>query len=557
VSSALSQFRIYSSMDKVDPLLIERISAVLVSFVKLCAHVVKYRQGRKRDRLLRQIKSIFDDDSGLASEMDVFKQALQQQRDVEGTITLAVVVETRNDITLLLEKFIVFGKTTEETRQVVQDTKKGVQAIRDDADRIKTLIKIRDTLGVPATVRLDANTTQTCTSIANKCLNGTGSWIWAHTAYTAWTAVPKDMDKEKDKDRNKTGNDTVSQQQPPSAPPLPQQNVLLVSGPPSSGKTTACALITKRLEEQKGRRAFVAHYFFSPSTSKKSSSATADENDTNKNPVPSALKYMAFQIARVDATMANALGKMCDSEPAGAFDHSRLTGGRDGGNILDNLWAKLKIGQSGAVYYLVFDGLEHLSDEQASMLLRFASSPDLGANVRVLVSGTDELFTSTNTLGVVPTTPLRIQMDENNLSDMRILIAEALNEGKMLQHARPGSDQQLARDKIIERLPQNVKGSYSLLMFGLENVLHLLSSRTAAHELDRVLDQSVSSHEVAISSLQRSLTADEISELNELLKWVLFSEVSLPLDALEAIMVSTCQRKRIQNNINPERKYPN
>jgi hypothetical protein len=52
VSSALSQFQIYQSMDNVDPLLIKRIHQVMVSFVKLCAHVVKYRQGRKRDRLL-------------------------------------------------------------------------------------------------------------------------------------------------------------------------------------------------------------------------------------------------------------------------------------------------------------------------------------------------------------------------------------------------------------------------------------------------------------------------------------------------------------------------
>ncbi|KAF7368172.1 putative neutral amino acid permease protein [Mycena venus] len=473
VSSALSQFQIYQSMDNVDPLLIRRIHQVMVSFVKLCAHVVKYRQGRKRDRLLRQIKSIFDDDSGLADEMKKFKQALQQQRDVEGTITLAVVVETRHEFAGLLERSIAFGKTTEETHRAVQEMQKGVQSLNEDADRIKMLIKIRDTLGVPSTVRLDTKTTQTCTSLARKCSDGTGSWIWTHDAYTTWT-TPKDKDT---------------------------SHVLLV------------ALITKRLEEQKGRT-YVAHYFFPTSTKK---------SDDEKNPVQSALKYMAFQIARVDATVQKTLGNVCD---AGAFSSS---------TNLDNLWEGLKIGApgSGATYYLVFDGLENLPDIQAEILLKFIFSPKLAEQrVRVLASGIDDKFPDEP--GVRKS--LRIHTDEHNGPDMRIIIDEVLKKEGMLQHAKPNSDQQRAKDKILEKLPQNVQGSYSQLQFGLDNVISLLSTRTAVKELDRMLDQSMSSHEVAIKNLQRSLTVDEISELNELLKWVLFSNEPMNLDQLEAAM---------------------
>jgi Cdc6-like AAA superfamily ATPase len=488
VSSALSQFQIYQSMDNVDPLLIKRIHHVMVSFVTLCAHVVKYRQGHKWDRILRQIKSIFDNDSGLADEMDKFKRALQLQRDVEGTIMLAVVVETRQEFAGLLERSIVFGKITEETLRMAQEIQKGVQSLNEDADRIKTLIKIRDALGVPSTVRLDTKTTQTCTSLASKCSDGTGSWIWTHDAYTIWTAS-------KDKDTS---------------------HVLLVSGPPSSGKTLASALITKRLEEQKGR-SYVAHYFFPTSTKK---------SDDEKNPVLSALKYMVFQIARVDATVQKTLSKVCD---AGTFSSS---------TNLDNLWEGLKMVApgSGATYYFVFDGLENLPDIQVEILLKFIFSPKLAdGRVRVLASGTDDKFS--DELGV--RSALQIRMGEHNGPDMRIIINEVLNKEGMLQHAKPNSDQQRAKDKIIEKLPQNVQGSYSQLQFGLENIIRLLSTRTAAKELDRMLDQSMSSHEVAIKNLQRSLTVDEISELNELLKWVLFSNESMSLDQLEAVMVST------------------
>lgn len=497
VSSALSQFKIYTSMENIDPELIQRIHLVMISFVKLCAHVVKYRQGRKRDRLLRQIKSIFDEDSGLGDELAEFKRVLQQQRDVEGTVTLAVVVETQHDVALLLEQSVIFGKTVDETHKMVQETQNDVQSFKDDVDRSRTLIKIRDALGIWATVRLDTNTTQTCTNICDRCHNLTGSWIWTNDTYTTWIAP---------------NNKETS-------------HVLILSGPPSSGKTSATALITKRLEEQKGRK-YVAHYFFPPSTKK--------SDDEKKSTVHLALKYMAFQIARVDLTVQKPLGKACDAEP-GLF--------RRPANLetLDALWGTFKIGTpgSGATYYLVFDGLENLPDKQADMLLNFVFGPKLAeesaGRVRVLVSGTDDQFLS-RAGGVNPSSALRIRMEEHNGPDMRIVVDEALTKRGMLEHTKPGSEQRRARDKIIEKLPQNVSGSYSRLQFGLDDVVRLLSTRTAARDLDHMLDQPISSHEAAIKTLQRSLTADEIGELNELLKWVLFCQETMKLDQLEAAM---------------------
>ncbi|KAI5918674.1 hypothetical protein F4810DRAFT_691137 [Camillea tinctor] len=493
VSSALAQFQIYRSMDNVDPLLIQQIHLVLTSFVKVCAHVVKYRQGRKRDRFLQQFKSIFDDDSGLADEMAMFKQALQGQRDVEGTITLAVVVETQQDIALMLEKFIVFGKITAETQVIVQDTHKSVQALKNDSDRTKTLVNIRDVLGVSQTVRLDTNTTQWCTNICDKCIDGTGSWIWTHEAYIAWT-TPKD-------------NET--------------SNILIVSGPASSGKSSISALITKRLEEQRGRT-YVAHYFF-PSSTKKS--------EEGKNPVQSALKYMAFQIARVDPFVEKRLGKACDAGSA-AFRRSSSP------ENLDKLLGELKIGVhgSGATYYLVFDGIENLPAKEAKTLLEFIrnSRPAEGAakRVRFLVSGKDDQFDDEQGIESM----LRIRVNENNGPDMRIVIEEVLSKQGILQNVKNNSEQQKAKDKIIEKLPRNVEGSYSLLYFGLDRVIRVLSKRTAAQELDHILDQSMSSHEAAIENMQRSLTADEITELNELLKWVIFAYNYLSLEQLEAVM---------------------
>ncbi|KAK1480681.1 hypothetical protein CTAM01_14243 [Colletotrichum tamarilloi] len=472
VSSALSQFQIYQSMDSVDRLLINQINLVLIRFVEVCAHVVKHRQGRRRDRVFQRVKSIFDSDTDLAGAMAAFKGALQGQRDVEGTVTLAVVVETQ---------------------RAAQETHKGVQSLTDDADRTKTLTKIRDNLGVPSTVRLDTNTTQTVTTISDKCFNGTGSWIWTHEAYNSWTA----------------SND---------------KDVLVVSGPESSGKTSVTALITKRLEEQKGR-IYVAHYFFPVSTKK-------SEND--KNPVQTALKYMAFQIARVDATVRKALNKACDAGPA-AFRRSSST------ENLEKLWSDLKIGApgSGATYYLVFDGIENLHQDQLKMLLEFVfgsrSKEKPARRVRILVSGTDAKLKTAYQPNFDDA--LKIQMEKENEQDMRLVIIESLNKQGVLPNAGTSPQQQKARDKILEKLPQNVNGRYSTFQPQLDGVIRLLSTRMATvEELDRMLDQSMGSFEAAINDLQRSLTADEIIELNEMLKWALYSHYYLTLEQLESAM---------------------
>lgn len=489
ISSTLAQVQVYKSMDKLDPALVQQIHLVMVSFVKLSAHVVKYQQGSKRDRFLHKIKAgILHDDSELAAEMTEFKRVLQQQRDVEGTVTLAVVVKTEQNVSILMERSITLQETAEVTKQ-------GVQTLLKGADRVNQLKKIRETLDLLGAVDFsETKTSAIRTEYAQKCLLDTGEWIWDHEAYKKWTTSTK--------------RDGAA------------SHVLFVSGPPSSGKTLACALITKRLEVRKeGDRTYVAHYFFPKS---KDSDITS--------PAQLALKDMAFQIASTDPTVQDTLYKACQADNAGkAFASGNLT----------TLWEKLRIGGpgSGQKYYLVFDGLESLDADQIKKLVDFilglpgpGDSKSAG-HVRVLVSGSAKFH------DLETRTSLRIDMKESNVPDMKIFIKHKLAEKGMLQNPKPKSDQERARDSILEQLPKKVNGSYSSLIFRIGEVIPLLSTRNAMEKLFRKLDQDISSDEMASKTLQ-SLTADESDELNELLKWVLFGGQPLDLQQLEAAMVS-------------------
>lgn len=497
ISSTLAQVQIYKSMDKLDDALVHQIHLVMISFVKLTAHVVKYKQGSKRERFLHKLKAgVLKDDSDLASEMTEFKRVLQQQRDVEGTVTLAVVVKTDQNVSWLMERSVALQKTADVTRQEVQ-------SLFNSADRVKQLNKIKETLELPQAVNFnETKASAISTENSQKCLPGTGDWIWDHEAFKKWT---------------------ISTKRHGVAP-----HVLFVSGPTSSGKTLACSLITKRLETHKeGDRTYVAHYSF---PKKQDSDATS--------PGQQALKNMAFQIASTDPTVQDSLYKTCSADNASkAF----ATASRK----LSTLWEKFRIGGpgSGQKYYLVFDGLENLPEHQVKELADFilglqaAGDSKSAGHMRILATGSHEPKFE----DLKSRTSLHIDMKESNLPDMRILIKHKLAEKGMLQDPRPNSEQQRARDEILEQLPKKVNGSYSSLLFGIGEVIPLLSTRNAMENLRRKLDQNISGHEIAIKTLQ-SLTEDEINELNELLKWVIFSQRQLTLEELEAAMVSSESR---------------
>ncbi|PNS19328.1 hypothetical protein CAC42_2505 [Sphaceloma murrayae] len=516
VSSVLSQFRLYSATQQIHKLLIQQIHLVMVSFVKVCAQVVKHRQGSRLERVFKRTKSILEGDTELGGEMAAFKRLLQQQRDVEGTLTLTTVLETRRDIADVLEQSLSTGRAvqevtliTSETRLVVgeirqialetqkgiEETQKGIQSLNDESNRNSDLKKIREALSVDPNVRLDTKSTQTCKSIHDKCRPGTGSWIWEHDAYLDWTGSKDEY----------------------------SPHVMLLMGPASSGKTCASAQITKRLEEV-GSRTFVAHYFFTPGSKR---------SNEKHSELHAALKYMAFQIARVDPTVRNVLGKACEGR-SGNYPAAP-------GSIalsLDELWDALKIGSpsSTAIYYLVFDGVEHLKEGESEKLLDFAFgnrlSNESARRVRILMSGTDDNFERVTWNSKAH----QIRMDEHNEEDMRKKLIQLLDEQGMLQHATPGSDQQKARGKILEKLPSNAKGSYNLFEFGLTRTFRMLSMRTALEDLIEMLDFSASSHALVIEELERSLSPVQIAELNQLLQWVVHGRTFFTIEQLDAIL---------------------
>jgi len=75
------------------------------------------------------------------------------------------------------------------------------------------------------------------------------------------------------------------------------------------------------------------------------------------------------------------------------------------------------------------------------------------------------------------------------------------------------------------------------LQSGIDNIARQLNSRAGLTELEESLRESGNGHQAMVQNLQRSLEPQEIEELNELLKWVMFGEEPFDVNQLQAAMV--------------------
>ncbi|EWC47917.1 hypothetical protein DRE_02799 [Drechslerella stenobrocha 248] len=491
VSVELLKFKIYTSIEKVgdDDIkdLVGTIYEIMVSFVKLCAHVVNFRQSRLT-RFVQQAKySILKDDSDLRAEMTKFEEAVKRNQNIVGTVTLKVVVDIRNSMATLVDQTAAIGETTE-------GIDKSLRGIKGGLERNETLDKIRDVFGIPAKLPV------TYEGAYKNCLEGTGRWIWNHSSYVAWKRPEGDS------------------------------HALLVLGCPSSGKTSTCALIAQGLGDEagQGRRTFVAHYFFPPDSASKKSE--------DKRPLRSALLHMAFRVAQMDPTFQKSLSETCDAGLVAKTESNLQGQGTTRVSELDTLWDTLKIGAhglGGGTYYLIFDGLEHLPENEARTLLSFIFGPKLAASagrVRVMASTTNKLLDSTKL--AVNNNLLIIQMEECNEEDMRIVARAELNKPSV----NIRSIKRRMQKSIIQKLLSNSKGSYSNLHYDIEDVIRSLKAGTSAQDLMRLLNNTTNRQKRVIERLQQSLQEYEIKQLNELLKWVIFSHHRLTFDEIEAAM---------------------
>ncbi|KUM59605.1 hypothetical protein ACN42_g7534 [Penicillium freii] len=478
ISDVLERCKIYMRLpaDAVDISLRKIINEELVCFVDICALSIKVLRGHKVFTALKVFA--FDSDEGVSGQL--------------GRLATLVERESQMRATLGFES----QKTSE--RNIIEN-KEGTKKINATVDRLLTFEKKKEADNVAkrllnsidSSLDTPSETHKTSQTIYKRLLNdqvpGSGEWLRIDPLYTAW-AKPQDS----------------------------SCSILSISGGKGYGKSFLFAAIVQHLQE--------AHAQVASDLKCISTAYHIFEHEKGNASLLKALKVLAWQIANKDVVYRKDLSSI-----------------KVGGiNQIENIWETLfaKSYKSDSTFFLLLDGVDqvdknHLKDfMQLLTELEAISGTWPRFKLRILLSGRDQTMTK-----------IKSQMGEGisiidvaskNSDDMEKYIIDRMNKMEILS----GSSDQLPslRREILQALTVQTHGDF--VNVGL--ILHEISGKQRPGEIRDILSRSGGNRSDTIERkmelLNDTLSDEDISDLNDLLTWVVFASRPLTLEELEAVL---------------------
>ncbi|KAK6832870.1 hypothetical protein PG987_007564 [Apiospora arundinis] len=493
---SLSTFEIYHKIkkkefDTIEVELKRVIHELLLNFVDICALSVNLRDSqRKRDKWAASAKRVlWNDDSGVEVAVKRFQGLTKAHESIQSTQILKTGLEAQSDIHNL--------KNSNDTR-IATET------------RQSQLEKVRKKLGVDDQVKRSAGTGK---QISEQRTPHTAAWFEdqkSHSEYTSWA-------------------DSKNSEVKP---------ILLVNGDKHTGKSVLLSAMTQSLHsaykspEKASSRAFVAKYFFPRSMRKE---------DGEKQPVESAMKCIAYLLAKQDQVYATNLHQALESK---SDVHRYL---KDATPI--ELWAFLLIGspRNKSIHYMIIDGIEGLPEifhEERQQFFHILA-----------LSHQSNQSTSRVAISVKSDTPIRslkdlsweIDIQKYNHEDIMTFIDSKLKEKDLFQEA--DEDSRGMRDTIRNTLTKEAKGSFAKVNAALDQINKVAEEDGQMSDIQQILEES-NKDETAISErtvrqLQQSLTAEQINDVNELLIWVIYGYEYFGVNQLEAALFLRFRKRPI------------
>lgn len=511
IGPTLNHFKMYDEMEEFDNLdsgLLLTIHQLMICFVDICKLSIKLRQSKSfREKLKTKAKLVLlKDDSGIQELLDRLETLSKDHSRQQGTQILILASDSNSRLRKSLDRTSVVEKAVFETQINVtrlNDSNERREIKESSRDSLKM---IKEKLGIDDEVTSSA---RLCEKLWKASVSGTGDWIRYLPEYSNW------------------------------APGINSQesSVLFLSGGPSTGKSILTSIILHRLkEEAEGAyqptsrrlpRILTSSYFFSTEKS------GAGKDDEDIKPLHTAIKSIAYQLAEQDPVFETTLSQTCNRKGVNNSFLREI-------NCM-TLWELLGIGspKGHATHYLLFDGLADLGrhgTEALNELMEIIGSMDQTKSpVRVLVSARPEIPKP------IGSQYSDIAIESHNEEDLRVYIDDRLRNMDILQESNEVSTR--VREKVLG-LSTQVKGNYYNVNTALERILKIANDDGTENEVDIVLEASREERDKIfqsqIAELQRTLSAQDICELNELLIWTIFiKQANVTVDMLKAALVSS------------------
>lgn len=496
-------FKIYGTIEQfqdMEPILQQAVHSLMISFIDICSLSIQLRESKRFAKASREAKLVlFNKDSPVKDEVDKFKRLLAAHNATQATHTLKSVLATRQDIVAFLED-------ANDTNRVVHELKNAEDLRKSATQGARYLQNIKSKLGLDDNALTGASKI-TYDELRRGCALGTASWFAdeaKHPAFCAWA------------DQTNAGADAL----------------FLITGGPNTGNSVIMSSVIHHLHsvyqspENQAPRTLIAYHYF-PNLTEKGDSAKAS--------VETALKCIAAQFAEADPAFARRLSIKCD-------DKIRHGGGRALKDAsCTELWDLMDLVSLRAhtLHYLVIDGLSEVQGEGRRQFLGLLKHlPSTASPTRVILSLRPDALDEVLELSVGCS---KLNISEHTLNDIGVYIDRELAVNDILQF--PDENSKRLRTKIKTQLSTGVKGNYFKVNVCLDKIKAVVAASGWEEEIDNALHEATVQDEALVSrtiieDLEKTLTATEINELNELLKWVVFGCDDFTLEELNAALVS-------------------
>ncbi|KAL5332733.1 hypothetical protein BJX70DRAFT_407031 [Aspergillus crustosus] len=478
ISDVLERCKIYMRMpaEAVDTSLRKIINEELVCFVEICALSIKVMKGTK---MLIGLKVFaFDSDEGVSAQLERLAALVERESQMRATLGF----ESQK----MSEKVIVEARDGTRKVSASVDELLAFEKKKDADSTAKRLLNAIDNhLDMPSETFSGIQTIYK--HRLSEQVSGTGQWLQSDPLYAAWVASPRS-----------------------------QCSILGLSGAQGVGKSFLFSAIVRYLQEMYNEgaedmaRISVAYYIF--------------DKDTNSPSLLKALQVLAWQIAKADMVYRKDLSSV-------------QTAGLDQiGPICDILFGKAC--KNDSTFYLLLDGIEQLDKlhlmELLQVLDEWQKRPPgwSGFTLRLLMTGrTETMARVKDHLGdgiSVINTALKNGDDILNFINARMDRMDILS----------GSTYQVQslREEILDGLAKRTDGDF--VNIGL--LLDEISTKQRPGEIREIISRSGENRSDTIvrtiAALNETLSDEDISDLNELLTWVVFASRPLSDDELEAVL---------------------
>ncbi|KAJ5613896.1 hypothetical protein N7528_007550 [Penicillium herquei] len=476
ISDVLERCKIYLRLpaEAVDISLRKIINEELVCFVDICALSIKVLKG---NRVLTALKVFaFDSDEGVGCQLTRLTDLVERESQMRATLGF--------------ESQKISERAIAETRDRTKRVSASVNTIldfekkRDSDSQTQRLLKIIDgNLDTPS------DTLPVIQAAYKRLLNeqvpGSGAWLQEDSQYTSW----------------------INTQQSKS-----RYSILGLTGEQGSGKSVLFSTIVRNVvdlqfQAKEGTADIsTAYYIFDQEPS-----------------LIKALQVLSWQIAKTSLAYRKDLSNV------------KTTSKSQVSLLCEQLFGKSP--RSNATFYLLLDGIDRMDKQHLKHFVQILSHWSTESRhwphftLRILLSGRTETMKKIHT--DLPDIKISIiDMASKNSDDISHFINDRMEKMEILSG---GSSQVMSlRAEILESL---IKKS-DFVNLGL--LLDDISSMQRSGEIREVLSRSGESRsdtiDRKIESLNKTLSNDDISDLNTLLTWVLFAAEPMSIQELEVVL---------------------